>query len=518
MKKYLIEKKHSLFMKKVIESYNPRLSNHIFPSVEEYDSSDPFGSSNSSISDYKKQYQNERCSRSLNLRQIHRTSLQDFLTQILPPVVPTEHIVLPDINHILDPEKCIQQLISKDENIISNILNQILLASQNANLTLDSLCSSSDFLNTLADCLNHDYSIPLVVQVIQTIITIFPLLESPELMEEFIDDGIVMSLYDLLSSDDLMIIAAGIQLTDKICEISSYGRDAVICLEIHKCLINVAKSENNALVNAACEALRKLFAYSEYIDTIPLLNSIEQLAELLTLNSHSAVEAILICFVEITNIQPSLVFSIYNLNILPYLISLLSDEYLKPVTLRLIGNLCIAQPSQIQMMFDCGLFQILMESIYSTCASDAFWVLSNLVEAVPQMILPLLPQNMFHDAVTLCENASIEIKKEGIFFLATVILFSEKEKMHDFMTTNMIDLLSEMLGSGVPLIVLRCLDVLMLFVHNQICNNSQEIISLLLQSDATDRLEELIEQDQPMITERAKYLLNHVDCSFYQSH
>ncbi|OHT06492.1 hypothetical protein TRFO_25531 [Tritrichomonas foetus] len=492
---------------------------------------------NDSISSYQQQL---RCSRTLNLRQNSKNSLNEIFTQILPSASLEKSLLLNPIDQF-DPNLSTQILQSGNEIEIMSLFDEIQIASNfsisntfpnsnqinNSQLnsvsinnsknvgiqnSLTLLFESSSFLESLANCLVMSFSQALQVSLLQTISVIFP---NTSLKEEFIDYGICMSLFDFISSDYLMISMASIQLIDLICEYSSYGRDAIVCLGLHTQMMEIASKETDLnLTNACCVALQKLFCNPDFIDPSALIQCVKPLSNLLYLNSKVALQAVVECFVEMTNKIPSLVYALFEIDdIVVYLINLLEDDALTESALKLIGNMSMSQPSQINLMLNRGIIQKLLYFIgtSSTRASESFWVLSNMVESVPQMLIPFITQSFLDNVIQTAKDSTIEVKKEAAFFISTVIIYSEDSTVPYFLQYDVVDLLCEMLGCAVTIIVLRCLDTLMILLHFSI-NQAQTVFSsFMIDCDIIDRLSELVEEQTPMVTERAIYLLRQVD-------
>jgi hypothetical protein len=180
-----------------------------------------------------------------------------------------------------------------------------------------------------------------------------------------------------------------------------------------------------------------------------------------------------------------------------------APELVSPA-LRLIGNLSIAQPFQLRTMLNAHLAPKLLDLLKSEHAADVFLVLSNLPEAVPALILPLIDAEFVDRLLEIIDTSGYDIQKEATFFLSTLILFSADTELPRFAVAPVTDVLVAMVGCGVEKVVLRCIDTIGKLVR---CTGSDaeavKAVKALAESDLMDRLGELLDDpEQPLVTER----------------
>jgi hypothetical protein len=230
---------------------------------------------------------------------------------------------------------------------------------------------------------------------------------------------------------------------------------------------------------------------------------------LLQLPSSTAVAAILDCFVRMSNGDPELIYSLFDLGIDQIVVQLLDNPALVNPTLRLIGNLGIAEPNHIRVMLDAGLMPKLFSFLDSEHSGDVFWVLSNLLETAPHMIHPLIGDEFVSKVIQMTVSSPFEIQKESAFFLATIIHNSGDSALTLVMLPPVITVLVEMLECGIDIVVMRCMETLRKFcryAHHHAEIGSQ-VTALLLECDLTGQLDELLEHETSMVTEQAELLL-----------
>jgi hypothetical protein len=277
-------------------------------------------------------------------------------------------------------------------------------------------------------------------------------------------------------------------------------------------LIDIAEKEiSEHLTVSACEALNKVFANRVQIDSTTLTSCVEPLSSLLTLHFTSAVNIVLSCFVSMTNKMPALVFTMFDLGLFPVIVGMLSNEQLIGLALPLIGNLSVGHAAHIHTLLECHLFDILMSLIGSEHTADVFWVLSNLIESVPHLTIHFFSSEFLTQTIAMAEESSHEIKRECGFFLATLVLFTEQEDLIRLMNSSLLDLIVELLGCSIGLIILRCLDALLAFARLiDVVGASDDVLAMLKGSYLREALNELLEQNSQLIRERAEFLLNQL--------
>ena len=480
-----------------------------------------FGSMQNSgvdLRNYRDQLQKDRNSRTLTLRSMKRPSISGVRNSVLQVGSCSRNVSLSDINSIpfLAPNHVIEVFSSQDETAIGTLINQISETAQETPKMVSKMVKDTDIFQPIIDCLNGEISESLTLQILGFIAVIFPLCSIKE-MNVFVDCDLCFSLYAFITSDNPTIIGSAIQVVAVISEYSSYARDAIISFGLHTSLMEQAKTDNEEMSQACCEALNKIFANPDPIDSATIIESVTPMAELLSLTSIPALQSVIECFVEITSKMPSIIFMLYDLELYPTIIGFLSQQELLASTLSLIGNMSVAHPPQIRCMLQLGIFDTLIGLIGTDYSTYVFWIFSNMLESVPQDMLPYFTDDFVSSAISSVLDASFDVKKEASYFLSTLIVFSDPADVPHFMTEDVTDMVVEMLGCGVTMIVLRCIDTLIRFVHIMKTNpECAQYSAILMDSDIIDRLNEIISPDCQFVTERAEYLLQQIQ-SFSES-
>ena len=474
-----------------------------------------FGSMQNSgvdLRNYKDQLQKDRNSRTLTLRSMKRPSISGVRNSNFQVGSCSRNLSLLDVNPLpfLNPEHVAEVFASQDESTIKTLINQIADTFEESPKLISKLAKNTEIFQPIIDCLNGEISESLVVSILQFITIIFPQC-TIQGMNAFVDCDLCFSLYAFITSDNPTIIAAAIQVVAVISEQSSYARDAIISFGLHTSLMEQAQAGDEQLSIACCDALNKIFANPDPIDSATIIESVTPMAQLFSLTSIPALQSVIECFVEITSKMPSIIFTLYDLDLYPTIIGFLSQQELLASTLSLIGNMSVAHPPQIRCMLQLGIFDTLLGLIGTDYATYVFWIFSNMLESVPQDMLPYFTDDLVSNAISSVLDASFDVKKEATYFLSTLIVFSDPETVPHFMTQEITDMVVEMLGCGVTMIVLRCIDTLICFVHVMKTNpECAEFQAILMNTDIIDRLNDTINPDSPFVSERAEYLLQQI--------
>jgi hypothetical protein len=410
----------------------------------------------------------------------------------------------------LDVSYATGELQSGNPTKISDFLSNISTLARASPLLVAPLLKSSALQEAIIALITPGESEDLTITVIKHFVIIYPLF--PDIQEPFVDAGLCFTILDLFTTDSTALLEAVIALVDCISEASGYARDSVLCLGLHTSLIETAHREiSEPITVSAVEALNKVFANPLQIDSTTLTSCVEPLSSVLNLSSPSAVNGVLNCFVSMTNKLPALVFTMFDLGLFNVIVGMLSKEQLIAMALPLIGNLSVGHATHIHCLLECHLFDILTSLIGTGHTADVFWVLSNLVESMPHLTVGYFKGDFIARTVAMAEDSSHEIKKECGFFLATLVLFTEVADLTFFMNSKVLDLMVELLGCSIGLIILRCLDALFTFARViDVVGASEEVLGLLRGRDLNEALHGLLAHKSLLIRERAQFVLNQL--------
>jgi len=462
------------------------------------------------LTECKKELAKERNSRSLVLRRSTRPSISQLIKHEGNKSNPVGIALDQKHNELsLDKAKTTISMNSETEifTLSATLANLSRAPPRN---TLD-IIHNIDFVTLILSRI-EDYHTPIriVISLLHMIIVVFSFRSFES--EQYIDSGLTFILSSLLQLDDVTIISTAIETIDAMSSMK-YARDSIICLGIHELLISIALSERDSgLTNSACHTISTVFSKIEDVDSSILEPCVSSLCKILFMDSSSAVSSILHALVSITNYCPELVFYIFDLNIVPSIILLVENPSIVQDVLPLIGNLSVSNANQIKLMIKSGLIDYLSSLIASDSAADAFWVLSNLIESCPSLLLPFISLEFLSSVIDQFEICSFPVKKEISFFLSTVILYESDYSIIESLAERVGDIVIEMLGCGVGLIVLRCLDVIQKFaILVQRNSLSMGSISNLHGEELEDALRNLEDNPHPSIRAHSQSILKNLE-------
>jgi len=409
------------------------------------------------------------------------------------------HITVEYITSVLESGNN-QALISFIDEFSKMVFSKIPIARN--------LVKSPGLTYPFISALQGSYSADGIRCIISAISLIFP--NCGPNRESFIDDGLCLVLPDHLLSSNPDLISSSIMLISVISESSGYARDSVLSFGLHDYLIEIALSGcSTQIIDLACYALEKVFSNQEPIEPKTLCSCFDQILKLLRISSETGLQHVIGCLVSITDKMPSLVYDFFDQNQHIFLVSLLDEPEMISVSLRLIGNMSVGDAIHVRRLVgEANLFERLQTLLWTDFTADVFWVISNLIETLPYFMLDLLNIEFINRVVEVTTEGGFDLKKEGTFLLATIILFTDTDKLNMFVSPEIESIFSDMLHCGIGLIVLRCLDALLCLFHAIKRGTS---IDNIMCDDLRNGLERLLNSSIDLIKEKAEYLIEQMD-------
>jgi hypothetical protein len=460
--------------------------------------------SDEELSSYRDQLNRERNARTLTVRRT-RPSILSFLSR-QPQRAPQRPPPFLEVSFALS------QFSSQSGHLLTEwFINVVAIAQQSPPLVgrlLNNTSVQEAFVGAVTDSPNEEFTIA----ALKYIVVLFPLF--PDMHVPFVDLGLCLGLSEHLTSESPALLESAIACVDCIAESSAYARDSILCFGVHEPLIDCARRcFSESLTVAAIEALHKVFGNREVIDANSLSGCVGPMASLLTLPFHVAVCTALSCFVLMTNKMPSLVFTLYEMELFPVIVNMLTNDSLVAAALPLVGNIALCQSDHMDALIKCNLFDILKQLLKNVVyTADTFWVMSNLLESVPDRTLRFFDDGLIQWTIARAADATQEVKKELVFFLATVVVSREADDLRVFVTADALGLMVEILRCSVWLIILRCLNALSKLVR-LICaeGGSDDVMRVIQGAELRDALLPLLELPHALIGEWAEGLLLQIE-------
>lgn len=459
---------------------------------------------------YSVELAQERSTRSLTLRRALRPTIAGVLGR-RGPASNRALLFDPTKYPFLIPDVAVQTLTSGNPTSISQFASNILTCSKASPKFLSTLATSQQVCEALNNAFNQDLPESTIINLIDIYTAIFPLADT--LKEAYIDGGIIEIVIEYLNCDSAALACNAILLIKALCDASVYARDSVLTFGVHTMLMNIAEtSEDETTVIDACRTLASVFASTEQIDSSILTESVMPLNRLLVLPYPAAVCSILNAYVSITTHLPNVIMDIFDSGIVPTIIGMLENEELVASVLPLIGNLCASHPSHIQQMFDLELISHLTRLMQTPHCGDVFFVFSNLITTVPNLIMPFFDSAFIESAIEHATTSQYDIKKEVVYFIATFIIHLPTESLVSFIRSDVIDLIVEMLNCGVIATVQSCLEAIQKFaLAISVGEADSSLISEEQWEDLHFGLEQIAEKAPQSVKDKAVYLMEKIE-------
>lgn len=464
------------------------------------------------LTNYKMELARDRNSRTLSLRTIKRPSIYNLKCTSVNSQCILRNYVTNLSQQGIDIADAISIFESGDSSRILGFLNRLSNEQIRLNKIAKALFKSYELVEPILNVIQSDIDVNTKVQVISFLQTVMMALNK-EQVDYFIDNDLCMIVFNLLSEENPDLILATLSLISALCSTSSYARDGMVAFGIQQTLIELAKSTTyKAITDACCTSLVAIFQNSEPLDSTIILESLPEIANLLQLQSVEAVEEVITCMVEMSNKYNQLVYTMYQIGLYPIIYQLLDNEQLQTAALCLIGNMSNASAIQVKTLIDLGLLEKLNTFMNTKLMTYSLWILSNMIESAPSTTLQFITADFIASILQSFDTPDVEIKKEIIFFISTVIVFSDATKLNLFMTESVVEFIIEMLGCGISMVELRCIDTLIKLLQFALSSDQFEgFITCLFESDIRDRLQELITPDNIILAERSGYLLHKIE-------
>ncbi|EAX93284.1 hypothetical protein TVAG_082570 [Trichomonas vaginalis G3] len=349
-----------------------------------------------------------------------------------------------------------------NSNNFSNIVEMAAMIENCANSNqrmLDKLVGSEELALELVNALSNDaFQDFYKVHVMEIICSLFA--TSNIMSENYVDNGLTMSIIDMIQSESETITTATLTLIRQTSGVA-YVKDSMLTFGLPDYLIQfLSNITDPAIIEDACVALCSIFHNVDEVDSTVLEEFITKLAPLLDLEVPNGVRAIITAYISITDQQPMLIHNAYDAGIPIKIIQLIPIETLTGACLILLANFCHFHPIQVNTLLEAGLINILLQLIEnSPQAGGAFAIFSNLIESVTAQVIEVC-KPLIHFSVEMTKSCSFETKKEIVYFICTYILYSNASNIKDIVNEEIYEIVIEMLGCSIPIIINRCLDAL----------------------------------------------------------
>lgn len=451
----------------------------------------------------QQQLARERNARTLTVRPVTRPSIAAILNKKtggrggigMPPATPEITI-----------EKVIETLNSDNQADIKQTLGLI------TNGKHPKIASSQELPIALMNLIERNLSEDVSCSALAAIGVL-----SPQMPEILIDGNGGVTLIDILNdtlvSENQTIKETAIRVCGAVAEASVYARDAILCTGVFDQLCDIAGNSETEMEENACEAISKVFTKPEEIEKEILVNVVSLLQPLLQLKSITSLSFVLTAFTSISCEMAAQIFEYHQIGLYTKAVHWLKEPELTPVCLKLIGNVSNGKLSHIEEMMEEGMFGELMSLIETEYTADVLWIFSNLAESATVLMKDLFTEEFINRVIEFAQNSGFDVKREASFFIASYILYIDPAISTKCIRPETIEILVEMMGNGVPLLIVRAIDSIVKVLRSEPDGvvAPDAIAAITGSKELNEKLDTLLGSDVPMVTDAAAYLIDLLD-------
>ena len=411
---------------------------------------------------------------------------------------------------VITPEMLSETLESGSLQRISDFCSQLITISKmpSAANSLAKLTNDPSIAASFVGCFSSGINDAVTQLLMDAISAIFPSCND-ELQRNFIDEGLLLNVSMLLSSEVESVIYSALNLIAIVSLACAYARDSVLTFGLLDDMIRMCQtSENKALVDEIAETIEKIFTNEEEINSDTLISYLEPIGTLLKSNSEKTVNSILMAFHLMLEKSPSLVMNISCVGIYHSIMNYLANPAFQGAAIKIVSDLCLGNPSDVKLMIENGLVSVLLQFLNTEYVADILWDLSNLVELMPQYVIPMLTDQIISTILEITMVSSYVVKREGAIFLSTLIQHSDSTHVPAFVNQDIIEVLVEMLGSSIDVVIIRCISAIMKLSNHLESDKLNEFVQYLLDADIIQRLNDLSDHSNTVIKNFACIMLN----------
>ena len=311
--------------------------------------------------------------------------------------------------------------------------------------------TSTGFYAAVVEAMNScDKTVPILKALFELGEAIFDGLTEDQ-RTAFTDEGICFSINDFILTGDKQVKILICDFIANVTERSDYICDAFFTFNVYDNLIGMVKEDDEDLQVAASNALFRLFGDHASILATILVHTLPLLLDLLRVKSKKAKCLLLKTLTEVTNQRCSLCPQLLEKGNIKLIVDMLDDDELRSSVLPLIGNLCLSVRDHLEEMFELELPKKLLQLTRTDeYAADAFWTLSNLLEGAPDLFSSQeVSEERVNNFITLviekAHSDSLQLRKEAVFFLASLIMFASRKFTETFMRKDVFDIIVKVL-------------------------------------------------------------------------
>lgn len=424
-------------------------------------------------------------------------------------------------------ETAIAAIKSHDATQLTNLIHFIQDEVKVDSNLIREMTSSPDFFQALSDMVSDFKSEDILSCTYQLAEAFLPILPDDKKVE-FVDSGIEFCLPEALNSKNSEFILKTVDFIIFLAKQTEYAIDSLFSFGIHTQLLDIAENNmsiggpsstiNHEVASHALTGVFTLFGMHENILSTILQATLPRVTKMMLDTKDIEEKKLLLkTITEITNQRFSFCFILYDCNAVPEIYKMLDDSNYINTALPLLGNLCLSSREHVEELIKMGLTKKLTDLIHNKeYAADAYWCLSNLTEAAPDIvssqILNVENMNKLVDFILVdSKSDNIALKKESIFFMATLIMFISRNLQHAFIKHGVFEALVSVLDiTDDTVVVTRILYVFIrLMTHiEQHLELYDHFIKLVNDSKLMEKIDRISRLDDQMLVTKAHEVLS----------
>ena len=299
-----------------------------------------------------------------------------------------------------------------------------------------------------------------------------------------------------------------------LCNVSSYGRDAILCTGIsYSIFLFCEKAEDAKIAVLASSVIHAIFSCNEIIANEVLRDYLESVINLLNVQNEDVIYYIILSLIDIVSQDRSLIDVLYQHNVHAFLVKALDNEKLIKPSICLAANLANGESSQIEKLFQIELIPKILLLPNDLLNGDAFFMLSNCAEAAMDQMLPIFDFPFLQKVKILLTDCPYSVFKDASFFLATLLVFAPMDRVKMILQLGVTDFINQMFESDQPFMILRGLDALVrvIIFSYTFADIKEEISQFFLSEDLKENIEKLKLHEINLISRKAlsieKYII-----------
>lgn len=328
-----------------------------------------------------------------------------------------------------------------------------------------------------------------------------------------LDNSILFVIRDIISEFPIPLL----QFYSQISIFSSNARNGLICLGIIDDIIDICiNGTDDSVAIHASLTLKSIFSQTDQLEVNSIRPLITQLASIFSYQRPiDLIINIMNTIAIIANQLPQIIPDLYSLGVHSFIIDNICDSQITEACLSLLGSMAICcNSTYIQELIDSGVVELVAGFLTSSfCSASVFSFLTNCIESAPNLISPLIDDNLLSATAEISINCPYDLFKEATYFAATLLLFVPSSQIVTILNYGLTSNIIEMLDCGIARISIRCIDSLSrVLVLSYTAQSIFYLMNLFFESpELIELLNNLVQQSDVLVRNKAQNLIDELE-------